>query len=414
MSSLPKVLVVGGPDVDARLELMHQLKGSFHVSALGSQPALHSKFSKAGFAYYPYHLNRQVSPLSDMRTLGELVGIFRNLKPQIVHTFDAKPGLWGSYAARLAGVPIIITTVTGLGSLYSNDSLPIRFLRTIFQTLQRFASRICDLTIFQNHDDAHQFISAGVVSDKKAAVILGSGVSTDVFDPSLVSDEQRTLARAKFGLQPEEVVVTMISRVMRSKGVMEFMSAAREAQLLFPRVRFVLVGPEDDESVDRLTAAELTELKQTVLCPGPRRDVATVLAMSDVFVLPTVYREGIPRSLLEAASIGLPLVTTNAPGCNEVVEDGINGFLVPLRDAKALWQAIVRLLEQPELRRRFGGISRQRAVERFALSVIAEQTRRLYQKLLARKRNPKPMAGNEAPLIHEQSVLRAAVHGNVH
>lgn len=377
------VLIVGGPDVDARLELMRCLGDAFHTRALGSQPMLRDRFLAAGFDYDSYHLSRQVNPLSDMLTVCQLAFLFQRLKPQIVHAFDTKPGVWGCLAARLAGVPIIIGTFTGFGSLYGNHDLMTRFSRVIYQMLQKLACQVSDVTISQNHDDLRQLIATGVVPEHKATVILGSGVSTDVFAPAQVSDLQLTQLRDELGIRPGETVVTMISRVIRSKGVLEFMAAAQEVSSRHPNARFLLIGPEDDESLDRLNAAELTQLKQAVIWPGPRRDIRTVLALSDIFVLPTAYREGIPRVLLEAASMGLPLITTNSPGCNEVAEDGVNGFLVPAHDSGALAQAIVRLIDQPELRRRFGQVSRQRALERFDLSLIVEQTRTMYQQLLA-------------------------------
>jgi glycosyltransferase involved in cell wall biosynthesis len=387
MLSNPKVLLVGGPDVDARLELMHCLKDSFNVSALGSLPALHDRFSAEGFGYSSYRLSRQANPLSDLLTVGQLVRIFQRLEPQIVHTFDAKPNVWGRIAARIAAVPIVIGTMTGLGSLYASDSFKTRLIRSVYQPLQTFACHISDQTIFQNHVDARQFITAGVVSEQKTRVILGSGIDTDAFAPARFPEAERAQLRRELGFQPNEIVVTMISRVIRTKGVLEFMAAALDVRLGHPDVRFLLIGPADDESVDRLSAAELTHLRQAeaVTWPGPRRDVPAVLAMSDLFVFPSAYREGIPRVLLEAASMGLPLVTTDIPGCNDVVKDGANGFLVPARDSAALSQAIVRLIEQPELCQRFGKISRQLAVERFDLSVVADQTRSVYRQMQARK-----------------------------
>lgn len=379
---LPKVLLIGGPDVDARVELMHRLKDTFNVGALGSSAALQEKFLPEGFAYHTYHLSRRTNPLLDLFTVGELTFILRRLKPQIIHTFDTKPGVWARIAARLAGVPVVLGTLTGLGSLYAGNSTKTKLLRLIYEPLQKFACRISDRTVFQNHDDARQLISAGVVSNEKAEIILGSGVSTEVYDPTLVSEAEVSNLRNELGIQLDHLVVTMISRVIRSKGVPDFIYAAKTVADRYPNVRFLLVGPEDNDSVDRLSAAELAELKQAVIWPGARRDVRTLLAASDIFVLPSAYREGIPRVLLEAASMGLPIVTTNSPGCNEIARDGVNGFLVPVSDPIAFTEAILRLIEQPELRRQFGKTSRQRAVEHFDLTVIANQTISLYQRLL--------------------------------
>jgi len=396
----PKVVFVGGPDVDARLELMHCLSASATMSALGSRPGLRERFRAEGFAYAPYLLSRRVNPVVDLVTLGQLTLLFRRLRPQIVHAFDTKPGVWGCLAARLAGVPVVVGTLTGLGALYASDRLGTRVARGIYQALQALTCRLSDLTVFQNPDDARQFIASGVVPSGKAMVIPGSGVSTEAFDPASVSEADRNRVRRELGVQPEDTVVTMISRVIRSKGVLEFMAAALDAATHSPRVRWVLVGPEDHEAADRLTAAELARLKRTVTWAGPRQDIPAVLAATDIFALPSAYREGVPRVLVEAASMGLPIVTTDSPGCNAVVEDGVNGFLIPAHDPRALGQAIGRLVADPELRHRFGAASRRRAVEGFSLSRVADLTSSVYRRLLARKdldrRSRAPTGGKRA------------------
>jgi N,N'-diacetylbacillosaminyl-diphospho-undecaprenol alpha-1,3-N-acetylgalactosaminyltransferase len=263
--------------------------------------------------------------------------------------------------------------------------------------MQRLASHLADLTIFQNCDDREQFLARRVVSAAKSAVIAGSGVRTEILDPTRVSDLQRRQVRASLGIPAEATVVTLVSRVIRSKGVDEFVAAAQRVRAQIPGAHFLLVGPADRESVDRYTPAELTEFARVVHWPGARQDVPQILAASDLFVLPSSLREGIPRVLLEAASMGLPLITTDTPGCNDVVEDGVNGLLVPAHDTAALSQAIVRLLGHPELCRRFGQASRQHAVERFDLSVVVEQTRMHYSELLARKRPANHLATCVAP-----------------
>lgn len=385
MTALPKFLIVGGPDVDARLELMHSLKDDFDVSAFGSLASLREKFLGEGFDYINYPLARAVNPLLDLFTLGKLFLVFRRLQPQVVLTFDTKPSVWGRLAARLAGVPVVIGALPGLGSLYVNDNFTRRILRSIYQWLQRITCHLSDLTIFQNVDDANQFIAAGIVSPQKACVIPGSGVNTQSYASAQVPHEKRAELRSELGFRLDEIVVTMVSRVIRSKGVFEFMAAAMHISNHFPGVRFLLVGPVDNESMDRLNAEEFAHLKQAVIWPGPRNDIATVLASSDIFVLPSAYREGIPRVLLEAASMGLPIVTTDSPGCKDVVENDVNGFLVPVRDAVALSQAILCLVERPDLRQRFGQVSRQRAVERFDLSVIALQIFIACRQILTRR-----------------------------
>ena len=384
MSSLPKVLLAGGPDIDARLDLMRRLNGDFDISAIGSSPTLYERFQAEGFEYHTYRLSRKANPFLDLLMVAQVVFMLRKFEPQIVHTFDSKPGVWVRLAARLAGVPVIVGTLPGLGSLYASNGLKTRLIRFVYERLQTFACSISDLTIFQNHDDAHHFVASGMVSQEKTAVILGSGVATGLYAPAEISKSERDQLRFELGIQPDEIVVAMVGRVIRSKGVLEYMTAAQEVRALHPNAKFLLVGADDHESLDRLSAEELTQLRQALTWPGPRRDIPVLLASSDIFVLPS-YREGVPRVLLEAASMGLPIVTTDSPGCREVVENGLNGFLVPVRDASALRDAIFRLVEQPELRRRFGRLSRQRAIAQFDIAIVAEQTRSLYRELWASK-----------------------------
>lgn len=381
----PKIVLVGSIDVDARLELMQYLSGDFDVSAFGSSPALQEKFQAEGFSYSVYTLSRRANPITDLFTLVQLFLLFRKIKPQLVHAFDTKPCVWARIAARLAGVPVVVGTLPGLGSLYVSDSFLNRLIRFVYQFLQKIACSLSDLTIFQNKDDAAQFIKAGIVSAQKVMVIPGSGVSTEIFSRAQISEIAMTALREELNIQFGQVVVTMVSRLIKSKGVFEFMEAAKEVRDCNPNVYFLLVGPVDTESLDRLNEDELERLKKVVSWIGPRRDIASILAISDIFVLPSAYREGIPRVLLEAASMGLPLITTDSPGCREVAQDSINGYLIPLHDSSALSQTILHLLNEPELRERFGQISRQRAVEEFDFLTIARRTHSKYQQMLGQK-----------------------------
>ena len=384
MSTLPKVVLIGGPDVHRRLELMNQLKDAFKISVFGSNPQIANRFADAGFKYHTYSLSRRVNMARDMRGVIEMAALLRRIRPQMVHTFATKPCIWGRIAASLANVPLIIGTLPGLGCLYANNDLSTRLIRTMYQPLQKFACRVSDLTIFQNNDDFSQFVTGGVVPAEKATIVAGSGVPTDVFDPATISESAKTRLRDELGIQPSEIVVTMIARINRSKGVFEFMAAADSVRKQYPQVRFLLVGPAN-RGIDSLSPHELQKLEESVLWPGPRQDIPTVLAISEVFVLPSAYREGIPRVLLEAAAMGLPLITTDSPGCNDVVIDGVNGFLVPTHDAAAIGRAVTHLLETPEVRQKFGVMSRRRVLEHFSLSIVTHRTQSIYQEQLAHK-----------------------------
>ncbi len=384
-TSLPKVLFVGTVDVDLRLDLMRRLDGSFNIAAVGSNPDLEERFLDAGFDYYNYTLHRQVNPLMDLYSISQLVALFRRLKPDIVHTFSAKPCALARQAARLAGVPVVIGTLTGLSSLYASEDFSVRLIRSVYEPLQKFACSISDLTIFQNFDDWSRYTQLGIVSENKSMVIPGSGVPTDQFNPNKIGSEDKKKLRGELGLKPDDIVITLVSRVIRTKGVIEFAEAARLMKDLYPKARFLLVGPNDTDTIYSLNSKELSKLEESVIWTGPRRDIPTVLAISDIFAYPSSHMEGIPRVLLEAASMGLPIITTDSPGCNDVVQDGVNGFFVPAQDPYLLSVAITRMIEKPQMRHQFARYSRRLAKERFDLSIIAEQTCDVYTRYLENK-----------------------------
>ena len=253
---------------------------------------------------------------------------------------------------------------------------------------RKLAAYASDLIIFQNHDDARRSIDLGLVQQDKFQVILGSGVETDTFDQKRVSDNERAHVRTDLEIGPDDVVVAMVSRVIKSQGVLEFAQSARQLRTRYPEVRFLLVGPTDDVDLDQLSPIELRELKDSVSWLGPRRDIRAVLSICDILALPTAYGEGIPRVLLEGASMGLPIVAIDTAGCNEVVVDGFNGILVPPRDPERLTRALLRLIEEAHLREQFGRRSRRRAITCFDISIVADQTRSVYEQLLRSKHLP--------------------------
>jgi len=382
--------MIGTEDVDMRIELMQHLRDEFTLAAAGTAPALGHRFAAAGFQYFVYPLPRGTSPARDVYAFAALVRLLRRFRPDVVHSFDSKPCVYGRLASRLAGVPVVIGTIPGLGSLYVEeasrpDGLARRLVRRMYESMQKLASHSSDLTIFQNQTDAAEFLGKSIVPQDKVTIVPGSGVRTDLFDPAHVSADQRRQLRTSLGVPEGALLVTMISRVIRTKGVLEYAAAAAEVRRRHPEVHFLLVGPDDDRSLDRLSPTERAELVGAVNWPGPRSDVPQILAASDMFVLPTFYREGIPRVLLEAASMGLPLVSTHSPGCTEVVEDGVNGYLVPVRDPAALASAVGRLVADPDARARFGAESRRRTVAQFDLSAVGGRIRSIYRDLLARR-----------------------------
>lgn len=383
----PTVCLVGGPDIDARLDLMRHLADDFDLCAVGTDVGVAPSFDREGFRFRSYRMARGVEPANDVRALASLMRVFLSERPTIVHTFDTKPGVWGRLAAKLVRIPIVIGTLPGLGSLYAHPTRAARLIRMAYEPMQTLSSRLSDLTIFQNPVDEAEFVRRGVVPHRRTAVISGSGVRTDLFRPT----NSVGFARSARGLRASSFVVTMVSRVTRSKGALEFAAAARLVRSAHPNVEFVLVGAGDADSLDALTAPELEEIRASVNWLGHRTDVRELLALSDVFVFPSYYREGVPRALLEAAATGLPLVAAQGAGSAEVVVDGLTGLLVEPKDPTAIADAIARLIESSELRTRLGANARELAVSRFDVSRVAERTRACYAELLAAKEPWQPV-----------------------
>ena len=268
-----------------------------------------------------------------------------------------------------------------------NGRNPRPVVRTLYELGQRLASRLSDVTILQNPEDADTVVSRRIVPFDKLRLIPGSGVRIDIFDPASVDAKQVREARIELGIAEGSLVVIMVARLVRAKGVMEYFEAAQLVKSSGRVVKFLLVGPRDPEGADALSEEELASLSKQINWLGMRRDLAVLYALSDICVLPSYYGEGVPTVLTEAASMGLPLVTTDMPGCREVVQNGRNGFLVPARDATALAASVARLADESELRRRFGVASREMAVERFDIRSIARQIEDVYLSIIARKRS---------------------------
>lgn len=386
-SDLPRILIIGGSDVDSRIPIIKNLDEQFSISVLGSNPYLVDTFNQAGINYCSYNLDRGTNPLADISTMNYLAGFISQVCPDLVHTFDTKPAVWGRLAAWYAHVPVVIGTIPGLGALYSKDDIRTRAVRSLYKPLQKLACHLSDRTIFQNSDDVEQFIRDGIIHREKTDTVFGSGVETRVFNPRRFTSEERRRVRDSLNLDETQVIVTMVSRLIRSKGVLEYARVARRICSQYPRAVFLLVGSDDAESVDNLTVNERDLITNAVTMLGARSDIPELLAISDIFVLPTYYREGIPRVLLEAASMELPIIATKSPGCIEIVKDNLNGYLVPLHDDVALEQAVESLVLDFALRKQFGKESRRLAINQFDIDIVAKQTALIYNKLLNQSKN---------------------------
>ena len=310
------------------------------------------------------------NPWTELLSICELIRIYRSERPDLVHHVAIKPVVYGSLAARISGVPMVVNAIAGMGYVFASQSWKARILRPVLKCAMRILlNRPNTRIILQNPDDFSMLVGAGVADPERTDLILGSGVDVEQFQP--------------FPDPDGETMVMMVSRMLWEKGVGEFVEAARLLKYEGIRARFVLVGDSDTENPGTVPRAQLKAWNDegTVVWWGHQNDMPAVLAQSHIVCLPSYYREGVPKSLIEAASCGRPIVTTDSPGCREIVKDGENGFLVPVRDSAALAAAVGKLLNDPHLRRRFGTRGRELVIEKFSLERVVTDTLSVYGKL---------------------------------
>lgn len=369
-----------------RMPVMQALVGNGAQVWAVSPPGEYSlQFRDHGIEFVPIAMDRKTfNFLKAYGTVYQLMRILRKLQPDVLHTSSLRPNLYGALAGWLAKVPVIISTVAGLGTLYTNCDLKTLLLRHGVEIATRLALRAVDAVIFQNPDDRDYYLSHRLCRPEQARLIISIGIDVEAFSPERFSVVEREALRRERGVLPDDVVVTMSARLIAPKGVREFLQAAER---LKGRARFVLIGAPDPGNLVSLTWDDIQEYIQrnVVLAPGWQKDIVSWLAITDVFVLPS-YREGMPVAVLEAMAMGLPVVATDVPGCREAVVHGETGFLVPPRNVDKLTLAIQQLIEDSGLRRRMGQAGRIRAVKFFSVKRIVEQYLDLYSELLESRR----------------------------
>jgi glycosyltransferase involved in cell wall biosynthesis len=325
-----------------------------------------ARIRESGIEVVPVDFNRRrLNPFAEAWFAWRLSRIYRELKPDVLHHIALKPIVVGGLAARLAGCRNIVNAPVGLGFVFSSRMLLARILKPLVTVgLRLTLTPPGAQVIFENPDDLAALSGAGMVRPEAAHLIRGAGVDVETFFPV-----------------PEPagpIRVVLVARMIREKGVADFVAAAR---MLQGQAEFVLVGAPDPGNPNTITEAELRgwAAEGVVTWLGPRRDVAALLQAAHIAVQPSTYREGLPKSALEAMAAGKPLVASDIPGCREAVVDGQTGFLVPARDSFALAEAIKRLIDDPALRARFGAAARLRAERNFADPVICAATLLVYE-----------------------------------
>lgn len=325
-----------------------------------------------GFKLIPIALRRRGrNPWQELRVMAQLVHIYRTERPDIVHHVAIKPVLYGSVAAGLTHVRATVNALAGLGYVFSSSQRKARMLRPLVKLAYHFLlNRANSCTIIQNPEDRHLLTNAAFLGSEKTVLIRGSGVDVDLFRPAP---------------EPQDVpIIVMACRMLWDKGAREFVQAARLLRAAGISARFVLVGQSDTDNPTAVPVSQLVEWQQQgdVEWWGQREDMHRVFAMSHIACLPTFYGEGLPKVLIEAAACGRPVVATDIPGCREIVRHGENGLLVPVRDLRALADALKKLILDPSLRQRMGKRGREIVEAEFSVEKIVDETLAVYRSLL--------------------------------
>jgi glycosyltransferase involved in cell wall biosynthesis len=332
------------------------------------------EIERHGLRLVPFEIERHgVNPWRELRTVLRLVRVYRLHRPDIVHHVALKPVLYGSIAARVARVPAVINAIAGRGSVFTSRAAWARWLRPILRFgMRRLAGEAKSRIIVQNVDDRDFVVEHLGMRGDHVRLIPGSGVDPNRFMPSP---------------EPEGVpLIVMPCRMLREKGVIEFVEAARILETEGVAARFALVGAPDESNPANITVGELRAWQEQGIVEwwGHRTDMPEVLRQAAIVCLPTSYGEGIPKTLLEAAASARAIVATDVPGCREIARHGENGLLVPARDARALAEALKQLILDSSLRQRMGKRGREIVEAEFSVAKIVKDTLAVYEELLSR------------------------------
>ncbi len=336
------------------------LKSGLVVEALSPEDpyflATKAKLKQINVSLTPIALrNTSLNLLKDFILCYKLTTYFRKNKPEIAFFYTIKPVIFGSLAAKFTKVPNIYAMVSGLGSVFIGDSFQKRIFQFLIKRLYKWALAGVNKVFFHNNDDADAFLTAGIVKPDQIIVTGGSGVDISYFTPLPY---------------PEQLCFLFVGRLIRDKGINEFIAAAKQIKSEYPQARFLIAGALH-HNPSSLTQAELEQLIQQGIIEylGEVADIRTALQQASVFVLPS-YREGLSRAALEALATARAIITTEAPGCREVVKPAVNGFLVPVANAEQLTEAMRQFINNPSLIPVLGRAGRELALSRFAVSTI--------------------------------------------
>jgi glycosyltransferase involved in cell wall biosynthesis len=357
------LLFIGGEDHHLRMPFLAALasRGYRVTTAASADPA---PFGRAGIEYIRFDFNRFWDPRSDLRAWRKIGRILAEVDADVVHSFDTKLSILTPYASRFNPRTTVVRTINGRAWAFSSRSLGAAALRVLYRPVQRFAAVTTAATVFEHRGDQEFFERNWLIGKGESVKIAGAGIDVRGFEEARKNGPSAPSLRTELGLIGNDVVIT-VTRVTREKGIPDLLKAAELVHRVRPSVKFLIVGYSD-----------------YVIATGSRTDVPSLLAMSDVFAFPSDYGEGIPRALMEAALCGMPIVTTDKPGCTEVIRDGWNGYVTPARDPSAMANRILDLLNDRAAGARMGARGPDLIKSTFSLDEVVNQHAALYERLL--------------------------------
>tara|TARA_B100000287_G_scaffold55226_1_gene48473 strand:- start:8359 stop:9516 length:1158 start_codon:yes stop_codon:yes gene_type:complete len=372
------ILVISGEDLYLRIPSLIALKNKgYSIFAAGSVE--HPWFAEAGIKFYKYDLNRKFNLFSDIYSMRRIKEIYYECKPDIVHAFDTKPCILTPLSLGLIKGANIIRTINGMGVIFSENNFQNFFLRIIYIALHFFIRSRVSLTIFQNSGDMNFFRKFFLANKNNSQIIAGSGISVNDINQKINKGSRKDLRDYLF--PQKDIIFILVSRMIISKGIETFIEAANIVIKKNDKVGFLLVGPDASEEPEGVKMDDYINLSKEIKYLGKRDDIPNLLNASDFFVLPTFYKEGIPRALLEAQAIGLPAIVSNISGCKDVIIEGKNGWQVPPNDKRKLANKIIQAIETTESKKKEMSIfSKRNIIEKYSVSVISNETDKVYKK----------------------------------
>jgi glycosyltransferase involved in cell wall biosynthesis len=349
------------------------LEKGYKVTVVTRVHELGPEILNTGMNLIPIEIRRgSLNPFRELKTIFDIFRIYWKEKPDIVHQVGMKPIIYGTWAARITGIRGIVNAFGGLGHLFTDKSSSAIVKKKLFTQVYRFTfSKDNIRIILQNTHDLQQFLDQNVISEENVILIRGVGVNLDLFD---------------YCEEPDGIPVVMYAgRLLWSKGIGEVVESSKMLNDRNITVKVVLVGRPDPENPSSIPQEIIEEWVENGFVEwwGYRNDMAEVLKVSNIVVLPSAYGEGVPKILIEAAAIGRSTVATDIPGCREIVKDGVNGLLVPVNDVEALTSAIKTLIDDIEYRRKLGLQGRKLVENEFSDQLVSNATLAIYEEILS-------------------------------